>query len=284
MLRSPLPRNCACCWDSSHLYEKRNVQDGVDAMQIWRTIRARPGRFLVVLLTLLVFVALLAIDVQRSFTHTSDYFPRGMLSFGFSMFVALSFLGIGVIVWLFARERWVAFLLFSLSFTTMMAFTLLTGTLAGDSVLSVISDSGAALSLTLLATLLLFFPVNHYAISRVQAAQAGSAAHARLSFSLLRGFLLLIWGLCVLSIVQLIFQYFTQSPFLGLLTIISNIFDLIVLIGTLATIIATYRRKSSLRERQQLRFFVIGIIAAIAPLLILTVLPDLLTSLGIPSA
>lgn len=253
-------------------------------MRIWRSMRARPGRFLVVLLTLLVFVALLAIDTQHSFARTPGYQLVSMLSFGFSILVALSYLAIGVLVWLFARERWVAFLLFSLSFTTMMAFTLQTGAQLNDPVLSAISDSGAALSLTLLATLLLFFPANHYAILRERAALAGSIPPTRLSFNLLRGYLLLIWGLCAVSVVQSVFQYLTQSPLLSLLTAISYIFDLIVLMGIVAAIILAYRRKSSLRERQQLRFFVIGVIAAIAPLLILTVLPGLLTSLGIPAA
>src|SRR5437660_1731912 len=48
------------------------------------------------------------------------------------------------------------------------------------------------------------------------------------------------------------------------------------LVGILVTIIVSYRQSSSLRERQQRRLFVSGVILAVAPLLLLTVLPQAL--------
>ncbi|HEV2581767.1 MAG TPA: hypothetical protein VGT44_13010, partial [Ktedonobacteraceae bacterium] len=253
-------------------------------MRFMHIVRTRSGRYLVILFTVLIFVALLLVDVQRSYNLIPGHSSPDMLRFGFSVFVAIAFLGVGTLVWLFARERWVAFLLFCFSFTVMMAFTLQTGALSGDPFLSAISDSGASLSLALLTTLLLFFPMNLYAISREQAIQSVEMPHVRLRFRLIQGYLLLVWGLCVLVTVQSDVSYFTQLPFPGWSLAIADVYDLIVITGTIATIIITYRRKSSLRERQQLRFFVIGVVASIAPLLILTVLPQLLTAFGLPSA
>ncbi len=252
-------------------------------MRFIRLIHARPGRSFVVFFTLLIFVTLLVIDAQRSFTRIPGNISPNMLRFGFSMFVVLAFLAVGTIVWLFARERWVAFLLFCFSFTMMMAFTLQTGAQSGDPVLSAISDSGASMSLTLFATLLLFFPVNHYATSHKLATQSEEIPHARLRFKGLRGYLLLIWGLCVLVIVATEFYYLSQTPFPLWSNVISDIYNLTVLTGIIVTIIITYRRKSSSRERQQLRFFVVGVLASVAPLLILTVLPQLLAAFGLPA-
>src|SRR5205085_11323236 len=48
------------------------------------------------------------------------------------------------------------------------------------------------------------------------------------------------------------------------------------LTSSLVTIVASYRQSSSLRERQQQRLFMGGVILAFAPLLVLTVLPSLL--------
>jgi signal transduction histidine kinase len=252
-------------------------------MRTWRFMRVRPGRFLVVLLTLVVFVALVIIDAERTFTNIPGTSLSGMVSFGFSIFVALFFLAIGTLVWLYARERWVALLLFSLSFSMMLAFTLQTGAVAGDTVLIIIGDSGAALAPTILATLLLFFPTNRYITSHEHTGQAGAISHTLPRFKWLRGYLLLLWGLCFLSVAQTIFFTATNLPALSFLIIITYVSNLIALTGTIVTIIITYRRKSTPRERQQLRFFVIGVIAATAPLLVLTVLPGLLASAGVPA-
>ncbi len=256
-------------------------------MRIVRSLRARPARYLVILFTLLVFIALMVVDEQRYFAH--DFGRSGLsfnlLRYGFSLFVALFFLAVGTPVWLFARERWVAFLLFCFSFSMMMTFALQTGALSNDPLLTAISDSGAALSLALLATLLLFFPVNHYAIQRKLAAQSSSIFRTLLRLRGLQGYLWLVWGLNVVSIALFTLEYLLNKN-----SISNNVsaaidgYYLVVLMGIIATIIFTYRRISSLRERQQLRFFVIGVVLAIGPFLVLTVLPNVLREFDLPAA
>lgn len=256
-------------------------------MLFMRSIRARLWRYLVILFTLLIFVALMAIDAQNFLVRSSGhgFFMLDMLRFSFSLLVSLTFLSVGAPVWLFARERRVAFLLFCFSFTIMLSFALQIVAGPSDRLLSAITNSGAALSLSLFATLLLYFPVNHYAISDEQASRAVRISHPGRRLRQLRGYLWLLWGLNILLIVLFALYYsFDASVAKTWIDTIANVYYLFVLSGIITTIIFTYRRHSSLRERQQLRFFVIGVIVAIAPLLILTVLPGLLTSLGIPAA
>jgi signal transduction histidine kinase/intracellular septation protein A len=254
-------------------------------MRVLHSIRARLGRYLVVLLTLLVFITLLAVDWQR-FSHTiplhaslSDY----VLRFGFSAFVAICFLAVGTLVWLFARERWVAFLLFCFSFAMMMAFTLQTGTLAGDRILSDISNSGAAITVALLATLLLFFPVNHYAHRHEQASPTEQASHTHHPLRLVRIYLGVLWGIGFLQVILFARYYiFKQTQSQTWTAAILYGYYLCALTSIITTIIYTYRHISNLRERQQMRFFVIGVLAATIPLLLLTILPGLLSTFGLP--
>ncbi|HEV2654403.1 MAG TPA: GAF domain-containing protein, partial [Ktedonobacteraceae bacterium] len=54
----------------------------------------------------------------------------------------------------------------------------------------------------------------------------------------------------------------------------ASIYYVVVLVGILATIVVSYYQ-SSLRERQQLRLFAIGVVLAVVPFLFLTVLPEI---------
>jgi signal transduction histidine kinase len=63
------------------------------------------------------------------------------------------------------------------------------------------------------------------------------------------------------------------------LYVTSSIAYLIALTGSLITIIISFR-KSNLREREQLRFFVTGVILALTPLLLLTVIPQIIPMLS----
>src|SRR5438876_1053874 len=86
-------------------------------MRYTHWVRTRMRRLLTVLLALLVYSLLLTVDGLR-------FFPQKVvessfllwLRFGFSALVALLFLAIGTLVWLYARNRHVALLLFCLHF------------------------------------------------------------------------------------------------------------------------------------------------------------------------
>src|SRR5438874_6357145 len=114
--------------------------------------RARLRRLFAVLFAIGIYVLLLVVDGLRVFppngaSNAPLFLP--LISFGFSAFVALLFLAIGTLVWLYARNRRVALLLFCFSFTLMVAFAVLTGAKLNDPLLSAIGAASSPLSLLL---------------------------------------------------------------------------------------------------------------------------------------
>ena len=251
-------------------------------MRIMRFARPRLGRYLVLLLTVLIFAVLLILDGQTVFFFRLNHvsFLSNAISFGFSAFVSLAFLAVGALVWLFARERRIALLLFCFSFTMMMAFTLQTGTLYGNPLLSVLSNIGAALTLNFFAILLLLFPKNSLTLIHNLDLPC---FRKYFQLRLFQIYISVISILAAVSSIEIIIFYLYTSSIHILLFVTVYTYYLIVLTGIVATIVVSYRRTSSRRERQQLRFFTIGVILAFAPLLTLTVFPSLLELIGLPA-
>src|SRR5947209_1423601 len=120
----------------------------------------RVWRLLLILLAIITYFFLLIVDGLSYFPHfmssnSPDWLP--WMRFGFSAFVALMFLAVGALVWLYARSRQVALLLFCFSFTMMVTFAVETDAALNDSLLllSTISAVAAVLALFMLSTLLL---------------------------------------------------------------------------------------------------------------------------------
>src|SRR5260370_40795264 len=133
-------------------------------MQYLSWARIRTGRLLVILPAVIIYFLLLTVDGLRFFPHivtNSSSLFLFWLRFGFSALVALMFLAVGILVWLYARSRFVASLLFSFSFTMMVTFAVQTGAVSNDPLLSTISTASGALSLSLFSALLLLFPKNY---------------------------------------------------------------------------------------------------------------------------
>src|SRR5436305_720422 len=129
--------------------------------------RARTGRFLIILLAIITYFFLLMVDALYYFPHfvsnnSSSWLP--WMRFGFSSFVALLFLAFGTLVWLYARNRRVASLLFSFSCSMMVAFVVQTGAQLGDPLLSAFGGLGSILSLFQLSLLLLLFPKDYLSL------------------------------------------------------------------------------------------------------------------------
>jgi len=232
-----------------------------------------------------VYFLLLSVDALRFFPRDVTDFSSLLLPwarFGFSALVALLFLAVGSLVWLYARNRSVALILFSFSFTMMVTFAVQTGAASDDPLLSAIGDSIVSLSLSLFSVLLLLFPRN-YLSSSLQSGresednrQPGRHHHYVL---LLRCYLAALAFLSIGVALSTSFHYLLPGHLPAWLSTINLSYFAIVLIGILVTIIVSYRQSSSLRERQQRRIFVSGVILAFAPVLLLTVLPLLL---GLP--
>src|SRR6266550_2359720 len=191
--------------------------------------RTRVRRLLIILLAIMIYFLLLIVDALAYFPHfMSNSTPYWLpwMRFGFSAFVALMFLAVGALVWLYARSRLVALLLFGFSFTMMVTFAVETDAALNDTlpVLSTIGTVATVLALFMLSTLLLLFPKN-LLLWRVQSSVDTNNVAEKLQSSWQRYYLLLL------------------RPYLAVLT---------------------------------LR----GVILAVAPLLLLTVIPQ---ALGLPS-
>src|SRR2546421_7489475 len=253
--------------------------------------RTRIRRLLIILLAIMIYFLLLIVDALAYFPHfMSNSTPYWLpwMRFGFSAFVALMFLAVGALVWLYARSRLVALLLFCFSFTMMVTFAVETDAALNDTlpVLSTIGTVATVLALFMLSTLLLLFPKNLF-LWRVQSsvdtnnvADKLPSGWQRYYILLLRPYLAVLTLVGVIAVLHNAFYYFLSSQISGGLQIGDALYSIIALIGILITIIFSYRQSSSLRERQQQRIFVGGVILAVAPLLLLTVIPQ---ALGLPS-
>src|SRR5579875_715829 len=243
--------------------------------EVYWIIGTKARRLLVVVAAIVAYIALLGIDIA----HTPDQLPLLWLHFGFSAPVALSFLAIGSLVWLYGSDRRVALSLFCFSCSMMVAFALETAAVSNDPLLSAIADSGAALALACCAWLLLLFPESYLQFAPLSLAHGKRRTRMQQGAFLPYGYIALVALLCGVAIAYFIVNYiWGTAPFW--LNSLSFVYDVVVLLGILATIIISYRKAPSLRERQQLRILVGGVIVANLPLLFLTVLPSVL---GLPS-
>src|SRR5216684_1755 len=253
-------------------------------MQYLSWARIRTGRLLVILPAVVIYFLLLTVDGLRFFPHiviNSSSLFLSWLRFGFSALVALMFLAVGILVWLYARSRFVASLLFSFSFTMMVTFVVQTTAASNDPLFSTISTASGALSLSLFSALLLLFPKNYLSLpSQLEAESIDRenvfpSRQRYHSILLLRGYLVVLTLMSVMAALYAIPLYLRPLPLPDWLNTLDYGYYLLALTCILITIIISYRQASSLRERQQLRLFVIGVILAFAPFLFLTLLPIL---------
>src|SRR5438477_6283124 len=129
--------------------------------------RTRVRRLLIILLAIMIYFLLLIVDALAYFPHfMSNSTPYWLpwMRFGFSAFVALMFLAVGALVWLYARSRLMALLLFCFSFTMTVAFAVQTGAALNDVLFSTIGTVSGSLALLLFSTLLLLFPKNYLSL------------------------------------------------------------------------------------------------------------------------
>jgi diguanylate cyclase (GGDEF)-like protein/putative nucleotidyltransferase with HDIG domain len=246
-------------------------------MQKPRHSISRPGARTGVLLgAFTAYILLVVCDVIRTRAHLPATTAAGPFWFqlGFSELNALLFLAAGGLAWQYARQRAVGGLLFAFCLAVAVTFAVETGSIANDFVLNKISSASSELSFALLSALFFFFPRNLLAVHP-------SPGSKRRPFGVL-----VAWGylaLLVLYCAAVVLIYLLADPTAHRATwfhALTGIYDAGVLLVSLATAVISYLRSTSARERQQMRFLVAGVILAVAPLLILTVLPPLL---GLPA-
>jgi signal transduction histidine kinase len=243
-------------------------------MKYMSWIRIKAGRLLAIVVALVIYCLLSAIDGILFFSsEVANISPSFQFwtRFGFSAFSGLTFLAVGALIWLYARNRYVATLLFCFSFTMMVVFISETGAALNNSILSAINNASSPLSLSIFSVLLLLFPRNYLALSSSSDDNIESVRQP-VSIRLLRAYSAVILLLSILTAFFEVLFYFQPSSFPRWLHAIEYSYYLLVLLVILVTIIVSFRQ-SSLRQRQQLRIFVFGVILAFAPFLLLTLLP-----------
>ncbi len=244
-------------------------------------MRVRANRLLFILVSVVVYIALALVDAKQTFPYAATTYPFILplwLSFGFSLSVALIFLAVGSLIWFYSQDRQVSFLLFSFSCSTMVVFELETATsaeLVNNHLLNILSGIATLFSLFLFAILLLIFPKNHVVLQPLSPSQRWLYnLWLSIWFSSVRWYVLSLLLLLTLGLLDAIAAYTIYPQTVSTwLDISFSLFDIFALIGSLITIIISFR-KSTLREREQLRFFVSGVVLSLAPLLLLTVIPQ----------
>jgi len=246
-------------------------------------LRTRATRILIIFLNISLYVVLIVLDSLYSIPGAAAHPATEWLTwlrFGFSVFVAFTFLSVGSFVWLFARDRAVAWLLFLFSTTVMLSFATETASVLNVHFFSGISSAGSSLAFTFFAILLLLFPRNLLAQPPFVDGEVVAVRRKWQSYLLkcLRVYIVLLAALCVLSMLDIIvLEWFSlSSP--SWLTLGDAAYHLFVMGGILLTIVISYSRNTTLRERQQQRIFVVGVVLAIVPLLLLTVFPSFLNA------
>ncbi len=246
--------------------------------------RVYANRLFIVLLVALIYGLLVSVKAQHVFLQgaapTLDSLALPWFQFGISVLVSLIFLAVGALVWLYASERRVALLLFGFCSTMMMNFAALTSGSASDAssfylLFDAISSASTALAVPLLAALLLLFPKSYFSDAR---RHVPGDQHSR-SLLFLRGYLVFLWTLgLVVTLYTLVrsVPIVQDSSLSNYLELLKAIYYLVGIVGILITVAVSYRRSSTLRERQQLRIFVGGVALSLTPVLFLTVLPAVL--------
>lgn len=219
---------------------------------------------------LLLSLFLLTLDALRVFTRGGTGVPAGAvppllwLRFGYSALVAGLFLAVGCLTFRYARARVVATLLFCFCLAMAATFAVQTGALENDPVLSAIGAAGSALALAPFAVLLLLFPRNYLT-------HPDGARRALL----LRAYVVILVLLAVNAGLYALVHHLLPVDLPAWWTLAYFVYDLIAVVGILATLIISYHI-ASLRERQQLRLFVLGVVVALTPVLLISVIPRVL--------
>jgi signal transduction histidine kinase len=225
---------------------------------------ARIRRQFIVPLLLACYGGMFLLDGRAFFARTA-FSPSPIAlwkQLGFSALSAFLFIAVGTLVWLYARNRAVAWLLLCFCSSMMISFIVSPAAKENDPTFSAIGAVSSGYALLAFSLLLLFFPHNflegagYHRVTRVYLA-------------------VLLVGLFA-SPLYAFFEYILALPLPAWILFGYYGFYLFAIGGILVTIIASYRIATTTRQKHQLRLFVMGVILAFAPALLLTVLPSAL--------
>jgi signal transduction histidine kinase len=208
---------------------------------------------------------LIFLDARAFLARSVSFMPlvASWKQLGFSALSAFLFLAIGTLVWLYARNRTVAWLLFGFCSAMALSFAVSPAAKENDPTFSAIGSISSGYALLAFSVLLLFFPYNFW-----DAPNASRVTRIYL--------VVLLIGLVTTPLYASLEYIFVQPlPFWVLFSYYG--FYFFALLGIFVTIFAAYRWVSTARQRYQLRLFVTGVMLAFIPALLLTVLPSALS-------
>lgn len=235
----------------------------------------RAGRWLLILLSSALCALLLVVNALGLFPQEDNLSTISLARFGFSALTALIYLAVGSLVWLFARKRGVASLLFCFSLTMMVTFANETDRNTYGALFATVTGMSSVIALASFAILLLMFPYDYLGALRSgrQSKHHRAASCGRFllgTYIVINIFLAAL--VCAYGLVTRVLAY--QLP--GWLNTAVSLYYAFVLACILLTIIGAYILSHELRTRQQLLLFVVGGVLACAPVFFLTMLPQAL--------
>ena len=231
--------------------------------QIFAVTRIR--RHFIVPLLLICYGSLFLLDEHAFFARTVSSQSSIVLwkQLGFSALSAFLFMAVGTVIWLYARNRSVAWLLLCFCTSMMVSFIVSPAAKVNDPTFSAIGAVSSGYALLAFSLLLLFFPHNFLA----------GVDHRRVTRVYL---VLLLIGLFA-SPLYAFFEYILALSLPAWVLLSYYGFYLFAIAGILVTIIASYRLATTTRQKHQLRLFMMGVILAFSPAMLLTILPSALT-------
>ncbi len=236
-------------------------------MKSW--VKIKINRMIAILLASLACLLLEFLNVHAFFSQ--NVFTISLSSWlylGFFSLTAFIFLAVGSLVWLYACNRFIALLLFSASLALMSAFAVETG-YADSAVLSAVNVCSSIIAVPLFSALFLSFPKNHLQEAKRETQFLTYKIPFITITKLLQFYLLSLVGSAILLIcfsIILLFKFpvwFSSIIFLYYVT---------GMVGIVIIIVSTYCLSSTIRERQQLRILVSGVILSFAPTVLLYLL------------
>jgi signal transduction histidine kinase len=234
--------------------------------------RRRFRRAFVIPLALGAYCYFLLLDAQHFFarlTAQPSIPGQSWILLGFSGLTALLFLAVGMMVWLAARTRPVAWLLFAFCLAMMVSFTVSSAAYLNDPVLSALGSISSGMAVLTFSILVLYFPHDFVASIDQRSAVGRWTLH---------GYRAVMLSLGLLSIpAYAVVKYLIARTVPAFLDLGYHSFFLLAVVGIIATMVAAYRGATTPRKRQQLRLFAAGVILALTPALVLTVLPSALS-------
>lgn len=239
-------------------------------LQVYRML-IKSQRLLVGLLTIIIFLFLLLLNGNYIFTTTGQNegdVVAAWVSFGFSFLLSTSFLAVGAFVWVYAHNRQIAFRLLCLCMALIVAFTV-RNSISANKWLAFISDTSSILAVIFLSAFLMVFPKSITVNQPINASD-------RLFAWIYRCYLSIISITGILIIGALFVSYLFKATVVDWLSFSDLLYFLVTLTGIIFVIVYAYRRSTLHWEREQMSLFVAGVILSAAPLLLFTVIPQLL--------